>query len=290
VAVLDIALWACVVVFVVGSLAGVGLGLSARDALAPLSNRRFVTLTLVVSWLVCPAIAYGLLLVVPLEQHYAIGLVLMALAPCAPYVPAMVQKAKGDLAYMAAFVILSTVATVVVMPMAVPALVGLSVGPWSIAQPLLLFVVVPLVLGMVVRTRHPHAAERARSPIAGVTNIAGGVLLLLMPVMYGRGVLDAIGSFAIVTQVAFIGLVTVAAERLGSSLPDDQQSVLTLGVCTRNLGAALAPLAAIDPDPRTVVMIAIGGPVTVILSWFTARWLARSRDRQAAAHLVRAAH
>ena len=34
---------------------------------------------------------------------------------------------------------------------------------------------------------------------------------------------------------------------------------------TRNLGAALAPLAAIDSDPRAVVMIVIAAPVTLLL-------------------------
>ena len=115
-----------------------------------------------------------------------------------------------------------------------------------------------------------------------ITNIAAGGTLALMTVVYGQGVLEAIGSYAIATQVAFVAAVTVVAHWLGFGLADEHRSVLTIGVCTRNLGAALAPLAAIDPDPRTIVMIAVAAPVTVALSALTARWLAHGRAPQLA--------
>jgi BASS family bile acid:Na+ symporter len=282
VSLLDLALWAGVVVFMVGSLAAVGLSLSPRAALAPLTHQRFVARTFIANWVVCPAVAYALLQVIPLARPYATGLVLLALAPCAPFAPAMVQKAGGDLGYMTAFMILSTVATVIVMPLAVPSLLGVPVDPFAIARPIVLFVMMPLLIGMAVKALRPDAAARARPAIAAITNIAAGGTLALMTVVYGQGVLEAIGSYAIATQVAFVAVVTVVAHWMGVGLADEHRSVLTVGVCTRNLGAALAPLAAIDPDPRTIVMIAVAAPVTVALSALTARWLAHGRAPQLA--------
>jgi bile acid:Na+ symporter, BASS family len=280
---LEGALSACVVVFMVGSLTGVGLGLAARDALVPLRDWNFVLRSLVASWVICPAVAYVLLQVVPLHPAYATGLVLLALTPCAPFAPAMVQRARGDLGYLAAFMMLSTVATIVIMPLAVPVLVpGLAVEPLAIAGPIIFFVVVPLLLGMATRALSVDAAERAAPPIAVATSAAGAAALLLILVVHGRGLLDAVGSYAIATQVAFLALVTIGADRLGAGLPDEQRSVVTIGVGTRNLGAALAPLAAIDPDPRTLVMIAIGAPLTVLVSALATRWLAQ-RSRYAGA-------
>ena len=46
-----------VVAFMLGSLAGVGLGVAPRDVLAPLTHGRFVLLTLVIGWLAGPAVA-----------------------------------------------------------------------------------------------------------------------------------------------------------------------------------------------------------------------------------------
>jgi BASS family bile acid:Na+ symporter len=266
----------CVVVFMVGSFAGMGLGLAPRDALVPLRHARFVALTLTVSWVVCPALAYLVLQVIPIERPYATGLLLLALAPCAPFAPKMVQTARGDPAYLAAFTVLSAIVTVVVMPVAVPILVpGLAADPLTIARPLILFVLVPLLVGTIVKGIYGRAAERLRSPVAVLTNVIGGVLMVAIAILFGRAVYDAIGSNAIVTQVVFLVAVALAAHVLGVGLSDEQRSVLTIGVCTRNLGAALAPLAAVDGDPRAIVMIAIGAPVTVAVSALVARWLGR---------------
>jgi BASS family bile acid:Na+ symporter len=89
--------------------------------------------------------------------------------------------------------------------------------------------------------------------------------------------LDAIGSYAIAAQVVFVAGITVAAHLSGAGLADRQRSVLTIGVCTRNLGAALAPLSAVDADPGSLVMIAIAAPVTLVMSSLAARWLTPRR-------------
>jgi bile acid:Na+ symporter, BASS family len=223
-----------------------------------------------------PAIAYLLLQLVPLDRPYANGLLLLALAPCAPFAPAMVRVARGDPAYMAAFMMLSAGATVVLMPVMVPLMIrGFAADPVAIARPLLLFVLLPLALGMTINAASERVAKRARGSVALITHVTGVLLLVVIAVIHGGGVIDAVGSFAIATQVVFIGAVSVTAHLFGTGLPPEQRSVLTLGVSSRNLGAALVPLATIDPDPRAVVMIAIAAPVTLVLSAVTARWLAR---------------
>ena len=89
---LDAAMRLCVAVFVVSSLAEAGLGVAPRAVLAPLRHARFVFLTLIIGWLVCPAIAYLVIQVLPLATPYATGLVLLALAPGAPFAPAMARS------------------------------------------------------------------------------------------------------------------------------------------------------------------------------------------------------
>jgi bile acid:Na+ symporter, BASS family len=284
----DFVLQACVVLFMVGSLGGAGLELAPGAMLAPLRDARFVRLTLAGSWLLSPAVAWVLVRVVPIDRPYATGLILLALAPCAPFAPMMVRTGRGDPAYAAAFMALSAVTTAVVMPLAVPVLIpGLSADPWAVARPLLLFVIGPLLLGTAVRGLRPHAADRLLPTFAAVTRAATLALVLLIVLVHGGGVIDAIGSYAIATQVLFVSVVTIAADLMGAGLPDAQRTVLTIGLCTRNLGAALAPLAAIDQDPRAVVMIAIAIPVTIAASALAARALARRSRALAAARPLR---
>ena len=261
-------------VFTAGSLLAVGLRATLRDAVAPLANVRFVALTLLVGWVVCPGIAGLLLFIVPLDRPYAAGLLVLSLAPAAPFAPALMQKAHADSGHIAAFMILATVATVVVLPVAAPLLVGgVSTSPLVIARPLVLLVLLPLLIGVAVRWGDQTLADRALGPVTVITSMAGLILLLAIVPLYGPGIVSAVGSFAIAMQIVFVALVTLVAHLAGAALPEHAQPVLTLGMCSRNLAAALAPLAAIEPDPRAMVMIAIAVPVTLACSIIAARRL-----------------
>jgi hypothetical protein len=55
--------------------------------------------------------------------------------------------------------------------------------------------------------------------------------------------------------------------------------VLALGLSTRNIGAAAAPLLASGADRRAMVMIALAVPTTVASAALASRWLSR-RDRR----------
>jgi BASS family bile acid:Na+ symporter len=272
---LEAVLRLCVVVFVVSSLAEAGLGVSPRAVLAPLRHARFVVLTVVVGWLVCPGVAYLLIHVLPLATPYATGLMLLALAPGAPFAPALARMARADSAYMAAFMVLTGAATVVLMPLGLPFLIsGSSADPAVIARPLLILVLLPLLAGVMTRGLRPRIAERIGPSLAAITRALTGGMVLLLVVVHGRGVLDAVGSYAILTMLVFVGIVTLVSHLCGAGLAEAQRKALTIGMCTRNLGAALAPAAVIDPDRRVIVMIVIAVPVTLVVGALTARRLA----------------
>ena len=94
-----------------------GLRLDPRDALGGLRDVRFVAYTLVWGFVLVPALAYAIPLVIPLDPAYAAGLILLGLTPCAPFLPAIVTRAAGDLGYTAAFMLLTALGTVVFMPL-----------------------------------------------------------------------------------------------------------------------------------------------------------------------------
>jgi BASS family bile acid:Na+ symporter len=276
--ILALVLQACVVLFTAGGLAGVGLAVSPRKALTALAHGRFVAMTLLSSWVIYPAVALLLVHAIPLDQPYANAMLVLALAPCAPFAPALVRAAQGDAAHLAAFVILSALGTVVSMPLALPWMIdGGSVDAAAVARPLLILVLLPLFAGLALREFGPAAADRAAVAVAALTRAMTGALVVLVAVIFGRGILEAIGSRAIVAQIAFVAIATLVVDRLGRRLPDGERSVLTIGLSTRNLGAALVPLGSIDPDPRATVMIAIAVPITLGAASLAAYALARRR-------------
>jgi len=276
---LALALQASLFVFMVGSLGAVGLGVAPRDVLAPMGNRRFVLLLLATGWLAGPAVALLLLRVLPIDRPYATALLLLALAPGAPFAPAMMRIARGDPAYIAAFMAVSAAVTAILLPLGVPLLIsGATANPWDIARPLALLVVAPMVSGSAIRGLWPDVAARIEPIVSRIARVVTMVMLVLVILVYGRGVWDAVGSHAILAQLIFVAAVTLVADLAGAALGAPQRNVLTVGMSTRNIGAALAPLSAIEPDPRAVVMIAIAVPVTLGAAAVAARLLRQRCD------------
>ncbi len=274
---LQILLKLSLVIFMVGNLLDMGLRLKLREALGGLQNVRFVVLSVLWGFVLCPALGYFLTKVVPLEQTYAIGMILLAMAPCAPFLPMMADKARGDLAYAAAFMLLASVVTVAYMPFAVPVMVkGLSASAWTIAKPLLFFLIVPLAIGMGIQRAFATFASRIEPFVKKAMGIDTLVMLVICVVIYGKGFIGAVGTYAIGTQILFFAVATAAPYFLSPGLTQGQKSVLSLGMSTRQLGAALAPLFAVSGvDQRAMVMVALGVPMQTIFSLLAARWFAR---------------
>ena len=261
-------------IFMMGSLLEMGLRLSLPDALRGLRSVRFVAYTLVWSFAICPALAYAITLVVPLEPTYAIGLVLLGMAPCAPFVPILVDKAEGDLGSTAAFMLLVSAGTVVCMPFTVPLLAkGLTISAWAIAKPLLLVVLLPMAVGVIIRRNWDALASKMLPFAKKLAGIAGIVWAVFCLIIYGKGLLGVAGSFAVASELIFFGIICFGTYWLSFGLPHEQKVVVSIGVTTRNLGACLTPLlAAPDVDERATLMIVLALPIMVIVTLLGTKW------------------
>ena len=270
-----------IAIFMASNFLDMGLRLDPQQALGGLRDVRFVALTLLWGFVLGPAMAYAITLIVPLEYPYAIGLILLGMTPCAPFLPLIVEKAKGDLGYCAAFTLLSSVGTVVFMPFAVPLMVhGLTVTVWSIAKPLVMVLLAPLVIGMWILHASAPVAGRIRPLVKKATGVATLSVIALCIIIYGKGLLVVAGSFAIASQLIFFCCVTALPYLLGFGLRNEQKIVLSTGMATRNLGAAVAPLlSAPTIDQRATVMVVLGLPIMAVFALAAAR-IFRRRPRR----------
>jgi BASS family bile acid:Na+ symporter len=270
------------ILFMVGSLLEVGLRLRIREAISALHNVRFVILSLLWAFVLCPMLAVLLSRVIPLAEPYAIGLVLLGMTPCAPFFPMFAEKAGGDFGYIAAFMMLAVIGTIIFMPVATPILLpGFKADAWSIARPLLLYIAAPLVIGLLIRIVREAFADRAYPLVGKITGIATTMMLALVLLIYGKEFLAAIGTFAIGVQVLFYALAAGCAYVLAFGLPHAQRSALAVGICTRNIGAALAPVIAVPGlDRRVIVMVTLAAPLTLgcaaLAAWILRRGAAKS--------------
>ena len=261
--ILNILLKITMVIFMVGNLLDLGLRLNLKEALRGLRDVRFVTLSVLWAFVQAPALAYVLPMVIPLTKPYAMGLILLGLAPCAPLLPMVADKAHGDLNYAASFMLLASAGTVIYMPIMVPLLVkGLTVSAWTVAKPMLVLVLIPLVIGIAIQLRAKAFATRIQPFVKKVTGIDTLIMLIAVVMLFGKGFIGAIGTYAIGTQAIFFSVITAASYALGFGLPRQHKSIVSLGICTRNNGAAMAPLfVAQGVDPNAIVMVSLGIPM-----------------------------
>ena len=142
-----------ILVFTVSNLLVMGLQANMPEVIAVFKNKKSLALILVWGWLLGPAIGLLIVWALPLAEPYVIVVLLCSLAPCAPFLPPMVEKARGDVNFAGAFVPLVAVGTVVFMPLIAPLLItGLSISTVALAEALFLTLLVPLVIG--AATRH----------------------------------------------------------------------------------------------------------------------------------------
>jgi len=245
-----------ILVFTVSNLAAMGLQVRMPEVMAALRNKKALALIFVWGWVAGPALGYLITRVLPLAEPYVIVVLLASLAPCAPFLQQMVGKARGDMGFAGALIPLVAVGTVVLMPTMAPLLIqGLTISTWALAKPLLLTILLPLVVGATIRHFADTAATKLFPPVKGLALLSTLLTILWCLVIYGRGMLNTAGSFALLSMTLFMVGMGLIAYRFGFGMKQNQRSVMALGMGTRNVAAVLAAALAIpNADERIVVM------------------------------------
>jgi bile acid:Na+ symporter, BASS family len=261
------------IAFLLSSMLSVGLSLTPRAILAPLHNARLVLTALALNFLLAPAFAVALTKLIPLERPHAIGLVLLSGAAGAPFLPKLVQDAHCDLGVAVALMTLLTVVTTLFMPFALPLIIpDLQASPWSIARPLVIFILTPLAAGMLLHSR--DSLVSAAPILVKLANISALVLIILLITLYFRDLLGIVGSGAIAASVIFLAGLFAAGYLLGGS-QIATKGTLGLATAARNIGAALVPASQNFSDSKIMLMVVCCTIVTLLMLVPTAAWLRR---------------
>ena len=158
-----------VFIFTVSNLAAMGLQVKMPEVIVALRNKKSLALIFVWGWVLGPAVGYLITRVLPLAEPYEVVVLLASLAPCAPFLQQMVGKARGDMAFAGALIPLVAVGTVVLMPLMAPLLIkGVTINTWSLAKPLLLTILLPLIIGAAIRHYAATAATKMFPAVKGL--------------------------------------------------------------------------------------------------------------------------
>lgn len=267
-------------VFLLTSMVELGLSLTIGQVLAPLKSVRLIALSLLANFILVPLLAFAIAKVLGLEQPFATGLLLLALAPGAPFIPKVVQLARGNLAFAVCLMVLLMVGTVFDLPLVLPRVIaGVAVRAWEIEKSLLLLMLLPLFVGLMVNWQFRSLPGWVRPGLGLVSNVSGLVVLSLMLTLHFKSVLSVFGTGAIFAGVLFVVVSALTGLLLGGP---DRATRHSLGLATglRNVAAALLVGAQNFKDPRVNVMVIVTALVGLVILLPTAGALGRRMPRQ----------
>jgi BASS family bile acid:Na+ symporter len=232
-----------------------------------LRNARLVITVLLLNFALGPAFAWLLTRIIPLEPPYAAGLLLLGGAAGAPFLPKLIEIARGDAAVAVALMAVLTLGTIFFMPVALPLMIpGFHAAPWEIARPLLLFILLPFACGMAFRGCAAAAAARLAPVLAKIGSVSLVVVSAVMIMRNLPALIGIVGHGAIaVTALYIAGL--YAAGRWCENAGLGGRGVLGHATAARNFGAALVPATQSFPDPKVGTMLVVSATVTLILTF-----------------------
>ena len=253
-------------VFVVSSMLAMGLSLTIPEIIAPLKNVRLVILALVINFVAVPFVAWAIQAVMDLDQDIYTGLLLLATAAGAPFLPKLAQVAKGNAAFSVGLMVLLMVLTIVYMPIVLPLfLSGVEINPWDIAKSLIVLMLLPLGIGLFMKSRWPATAKELQGLMSSASSFAILLLLVGAIILQWSAIVSLIGTGGLIAILIFL-LISLALGYFAGGSDPATRSVMGLGTAQRNVSAALVVGAQNFSDsPNVLVTVIVGALIGLVL-------------------------
>jgi predicted Na+-dependent transporter len=269
--------------FVVTSMLGMGASLTIGMIVQPLKNAKLVILALVASFILVPALAYGITLVFPMPEDLKIGLIVLSCAAGAPFLPKLAQSAKGPLGFSVGMMVLLMVGTIIYMPIVMPLLLqGVSVNPWDIAKSLIILMLVPLAIGLLIRSHSTEDGDHWKALMGKISTVA---MLIMMVTALGlnlSNIISFIGSSGLLALVVFIVSSLLIGMLLGGREPGTR-AVMGLGTAMRNISAAIVVVTQNFPGRDELPFVLVTAILSLLILLPVAKRLGGKQEAPAAA-------
>jgi BASS family bile acid:Na+ symporter len=254
-----------VYLFILTSMFLTGLLVTFSDLMAPVKNRRVLTLSLFANFIAVPLLALALIYLIPAMREnpeLSAGLFLIAIAAGAPSTAKVAQFTGGKMAEAISMTIILTIVTVFLMPILLPFILGPEAQGkmGSVLANLIVMVLIPIILGMYVKTKSEPLAARLRPLMDLVSNISIAVIFLTFGLIFLSRIREIAGSpsgaVAIFVAIVFtLGALGIAY--LVGGLARESRQELAFGAGFRNATAALVVVFASFSNIQNDVLLMV---------------------------------
>jgi len=229
-------------------MAIVGLDLTRADFGRLTERPALVVVATVAQWLFIPAVAWAVVLILPLPSHLVAGIVLLAASPAGAISNYYVLIARADVALSVTLTAISSAASMVMLPLIsavgfsllLDHAVGVKVPIVPTAIQLTVNILIPVLAGMWLRARFPEFVTRHQTAARRLGNVALGTTVAIFLSGLGRSVLKDLGV-TIWLAVLFTVVAAGAGLIVGAGLRADRRQLQTLAIefACRNTAIAI---------------------------------------------------
>ena len=256
-----------VALFAITVMGSVGVDLTIDRVWVVFRRPRTLVVGLFLNHLAVPFLALGIARVFQLNEAVTVGFVLCASAPGGPVGALFTQRAEGNVAFAASLIVVMTALNTVTTPLLMGWLIDTEIGDagashvWPVMKTILLYLLSPLLLGMLLRYHRPQAAGIAFRWLKR-TNNAIFVVFFVGMVATQWGVVGEMGSDMGATPfVAMLVLATCCAVSgfLVAGKQRDLRVALALNTTMRNVALSLLLADIWFTNQQTIMTVMIYG-------------------------------
>ena len=226
---------------------GMGLTLNLKDFRIVFSRPKDVIVGCLAQFTVMPLLAWGLARLFQLDEALALGVVLVGCCPGGTASNVITYLAKGDLALSVGMTGVSTVLAPLLTPLLTLLLAGESihVDVAGMLLSILWVVILPIVLGLIIKSLWPKFTEKAMDYLPAFSSVAIAFTVSIV-ISANASKLLASGFLIILVVMCHnlfgLGLGYLIGRLLGMSEPKKRAVSIEVGMQNSGLASSLATL------------------------------------------------
>ena len=253
-----------IIIFAVTGMLALGFSIPRKVIPGPLEDKKLVILLLVANFVLVPLVAYLLVTYLNLPVGLSIGLILMAAAAGVPFLPRVVQVGADNYSIAGVIALFLTVLSVIYISFIIYALLpGMTVNLPLIIAALILLLILPLLIGLRVRSGKEHAAIKFGPWLSKISYAAIIVSFGAVFWVYFNELQQMIGTKGFFAAIVII-LAAFGIGWLFGSNPG-MKKVLAFGTAQRNLAIAGVIAVLGFTDHSVLVMVMVTGVTGMVL-------------------------
>lgn len=269
---------------------GLGLSLTKADFARVAQSPRAVLVALVCQVLILPAICLGLVIWFDLAPELAVGMMLLASSPGGTTANLYSHLAGGDVALNISLTAVNSAISVITMPLVVNLSIDRFMGSddelglhlSELAQ-VFAVVLIPVIVGMIVKHRNPEFAARMNKPVRIVSAFVLAFLIIGAALRERENFVEFfsdLGPIALIFSVVSLTIGYWAPRLFGVARRQAIATGMEIGIHNSTLAIAIALSPSLLNNSTMAIPCAVYALVAFVTAGIFGYAVSRQRDRE----------